>query len=515
MRYLPRNRIEGFWNNLESLIQESLWDRDILFSGDGNLKRLSDLRVLPKNFEHDNEPLFPDTIDDIYLAAQYEESDIEILKELGLDNLSEAEMVERIERDVLDNPTTLLGGRYRKEDWHSSFAMLAADLLYNNADAWNRVAKLPIIPLKNGDWVSPNSFHRNRVYLPYLIDEEPVKIEIPDNLGLRKLHPESCKDSETSSFYAAIGISSCKQNLIIDKILEFHKNRAFNGRLRDAVAHLEILFWYYDTLPSGAVSRSIFVRDRSMTWIRASRSFFRSAELYSAEKLLEHTSPKDFSGFGFLHDDYMESKVQYSIKGDTTWKGFLESIGVRYYPDLFNRKSDPATLNPVLELVVRDNPGKFIPNLQAHWTESYVHQFGKLRDRLKEIPILCNNGEMEPLRKTLIPTHDLLTKSDELRLQSDLPFIKLPDDAVLKGEDKWKFLREFGVICEPDLNFYFMVLDVLGEVGTTQPSAQDLIETLKNAYTRVYLGIATISKFGDGAKLKVWPNNVRSGMKLT
>jgi hypothetical protein len=502
MRYLPTSPIEGFWETLYFLVQDCLLVKTVLMSREGNLKRSSDIRVLPPIFKHEEEPLFPDTADDVYLAAEYGESDVEILRNLDVIDLTEMEMVDRLERDVLYNPTTHLRGTYQDEYWHSSFATLAEHLMHDCA-AWKRVMKLPIIPLNNGDWVSPQSLDRSPVYLPYLIDDDSVKIQIPDNLGLRKLHPRSCTESEGSSFYAAIGISSCSKDLVIGKILESHKRRALKGTLRDAVAHLEILFWYCDSLSFLEFSWNepqLWASDRNNSWQLTSTLFFRSEEPYHADKLLENTSPEEFSGFGFLADVYMKSNVQYSLRGQMTWKGFLERIGVRYYPNLVKGR---FALNPVLTLVARDNPGKFVANLQAHWTESYAMDARRLKDTLKETLILCRNGQRMPLKKTLLPTCDLLTKSDGLGVQSSLPFMKLPDDTLVKGEEEWKFLRVFDAICEPDLNFYFTVLETLSRIDKTQLLDEGPGGEIKRVYTTIYKDIARISKLGDDEKLKV------------
>jgi hypothetical protein len=472
-------------------------------SREGNLKRSSDIRVLPPIFKHEEEPLFPDTADDVYLAAEYGESDIEILRNLDVIDLTEMEMVDRLERDVLYSPTTHLRGRYQNDDWHSSFATLAEHLMHDHP-AWKRVIKLPIIPLNNGVWVSPQSFDRNPVYLPYVIDEDSVKIQIPDNLGLCKLHPRSCTESEGSSFYAAIGISSCSKDLVIGKILEFHKREPLKSTSRDAVAHLEILFWYSDTLLFPEFSwneQQLWAADRNNNWQLTSTLFFRSDEPYHADKLLENTSPKDFSGFGFLADIYMQSNVQDSLRGQRTWSGFLECIGVRYYPNLVKGR---VALNPVLTLVARDNPGKFVANLQAHWTESYAMDARRVKETLKETLILCRNGQRMPLKKTLLPTYDLLTKSDGLGVQSALPFMKLPDDSLVKGgEEEWKFLRVFDAICQPDLNFYFRVLETLSRIHKTQLLDKGREGITKRVYATIYRGIVGISKLGDEEKLKV------------
>ncbi|KAL9617651.1 MAG: hypothetical protein Q9160_007568 [Pyrenula sp. 1 TL-2023] len=205
MEYLPRMPIAGFWQSLYKGIQNSLSNANILESMQGDYKIPSALRILPSIFEHDESPLFPDNADDIYISNEYDESHLEILRELGLRDITIGEMLIRLQEDINGNQQSYLRGTYQDDDWHTAFMTLLDDLLQDR-NAKNTLWKLPIVPLSTSEWVAPQTFG-NPVYLPYVIHEESVQIQIPENLGLRKLHPSACAVSERASVYARLGIS--------------------------------------------------------------------------------------------------------------------------------------------------------------------------------------------------------------------------------------------------------------------------------------------------------------------
>ena len=363
MRYLPTSQIEAFWEPLYSEIKELLAHCKILRSMKGRPLRLpSKLRILPMEFLHDNEPLFQDLENDIYLSKAYTNADIEMLKDLGLDTMSWDEMLDRLEAD-LRSPRSRMRKTELGNKWHTAVTGLLEEALLkdNGLQLKERLLDLEILPLQSGDWTSPSTIEpQNPIYFPHL-DENLVSLLIPQDLGLRALHPMACGLPERRDVYTSLGIIDCQDKLLIDKILNVH-GPTFSGSWANIVSHLEILFWFGKE-PLGTQRRYLRALNEDGRLRRSSRLFFRSEEDCHTEKLLQFSNIKHVSECGFLHNDYMTSKVKGEFRNQKTWKGWLESVaGVRYYPHL-NDKLNRSALSPVLEAVLQDNPSRFVPTL--------------------------------------------------------------------------------------------------------------------------------------------------------
>lgn len=496
--------IAGFWQSLYNGIKNALSNAEILGSMQFNLKTPSALRILPSVFRYDEKPLFPDNADDIYISDDYDESHLEILRELGLRDITMGEMLTRLKEDVNGNSQSNLRGTYQDDDWHTAF-MMFLDSLLQDKNAKSTLWKLPIIPLITSEWVAPQTLSANPVYLPHIIYEESIQVQIPGNLGLRRLHPSACAVSERASVYANLGIGGCNPNTVLKKIFEYSEGPRKEGSIADVVAHLEILFWHGPYQPSFGLPRDVPSQlwgiDDERNWRLTSNLFFRSEKPYDAEKLLERSAVADIgsNGFGFLHSLYMTSQVRQTMRNERTWKQYLEECcSVRSYPTLVWAEAAKISINPTLTLVERNNPDKFVANLREHWQSSYKWEnWRSILDRLKKTLIPCRNGTKKHLMATVLPTDSLLTQSRALGVESSMPFIKLPDDQVTGGADSWKFLTEFGVICDTNLEFYLSVLEVLAATHQADPQ-------IERTCSKVYERISRTFKFEDEALLEVW-----------
>jgi hypothetical protein len=489
MHYLPKSHIEGFWEPLRRDIADQLTNLEILVSRMGTLRLLSDARFLPSWYLHDGEPLLPDTHDK-YLSTSYLEADITILMGLGLKKLNAKEMVARLKWSLRQGVTLSVLNKPLNDDWHTTFTNFIGKLLSKEAIK-NEIMQLTIIPLSDGRWVSSASMTYSKVYLPYLVEEDSVKIQLPNNLGLNKLHTTAASVGERISLYAKLGICQCIHEVVISKIFDAHRNSC-QGTLDDFVTHFEILFWFGKPSSTGFGSSLLAVSDKVMQH-RAPTLFFPSDEEYHAQRLLARSPPEDFKGFGFLHPMYMNSSVRNVIRYQNDWKSWLQARGISYYPPLTEGLLFSASLSPALKLVARDNADVFVANLEAHWTE-YRSSAIWITDQVCDLPVPCCDGTKKPLKSTFLPSQQVIAKSRDLEVE--LPFLKLPDQSFAGDSDKWSFLEKFGVICKVDSRFYLAVLRLLR--AANRPSPSQMLTCSK-----IYAGIAECSKIGDAPTLLV------------
>lgn len=89
--------MNGFWQPLPSLIRQYLLTQKLFYSRAGTLHKSSGLRILIREFVHDEEPLLPESSQLWrFLSAKYSNSYISILKSLGVEVLSFSEALELI-----------------------------------------------------------------------------------------------------------------------------------------------------------------------------------------------------------------------------------------------------------------------------------------------------------------------------------------------------------------------------------------------------------------------------------
>ncbi|KAL2441686.1 hypothetical protein ABEF95_016087 [Exophiala dermatitidis] len=388
MRYIPQRPMQGFWEYLWVEIQNELVNRGtpILRSRRGELHSIEHMATIPDWFIHDNEPIVADTDEDIYLSDGYESSDVGILEDFGVAPISATEILERIKLGLSQGAEAPIYHIPLDDSWHTAFAALLQRLL-GERSIKKDVERLRIIPLDDNRWVSPMSLHVDAVYLPYLVDEDSVSIEVPDGLGFKKLHETAAADGERAGFYTSLGITSCPPDAVTARILEMHQLRKRRGTLSTFKMDLEILFWFGEQPSPSTQSqiRMILVSNENEA-LRGPFLFFPSDDTYHAEKLLAATAKEDLQkcGYGILDKQYLKSQVSNHFRHGLDWISYLQRWGVRYFPDLVQQVSAGWKLHPLMELIARDNSDSFVANLKAHWSD-YRVDASRIKNDLKNV----------------------------------------------------------------------------------------------------------------------------------
>lgn len=498
MRYLPIGPMAGFWEGLFRMIQIELESENIVETQRNELKRGKDVRILPSWFLHDKEPLLPDNDDDIYLSPNYQKRDIKILKKLGLKKMTVGKMLTRLQ-DSLGEKSPPIHKRPLDDPWHTSFVTFLGRLLQHDA-ANQDVQLLEIIPLNDGTWVSPESMEVSAVCFPYLVDEGSVKIELPEGLGLRKLHPAACVDGEHEAFYESLGVNECSPDDAIAEILHAHRTDQRKGTVEDFVRDSEILFWYWNPTLSNRLGATphLDLRFRGSGNRRGgpgSTLYFPSDREYDAQQLLAATPPADFDNFAFLHPMYMESQVRNRIRHELNWLSWLRKCGVSHYAPLAKWTGQKWKLSAAMKLIARDNSARFVANLKEH-SSDYQVRFSSVSQELGGVLVPCQDGLGRPLSRTILPTQQLVEKGRQLGVGHNLPFLQLPapfDEQPLTLGD-WSFLGDFGVICELNATFFLEALRLLKTSTDMDLTAFCLM---------AYAGIVECTKHAEATALQV------------
>jgi hypothetical protein len=241
MRFLPRDCFDGFWRMLGPKVKELLTASPILRPyGDCLLKMISQLKVIPEEFKDKAEkPLFDESSEIIYLAPEYEPSDINFLRPFGLANLTAEDVISIVKKDV-SSPTSRLKLTI-DNDWHIRVSKFLVN--FSRGKCIRHLRNIPLIPLEGAEW---SSTIPDPIFFPQTDD-----INIPTDLGLRLVKREAINGGAArrmlfSKLGVTYALSSHVRSLIFRKY-NMPETRA-TVNLDSSVAHLRYLYWTHRPL---------------------------------------------------------------------------------------------------------------------------------------------------------------------------------------------------------------------------------------------------------------------------
>lgn len=494
MRFLPPPDILGFFSDLHNLIRRLLSKTKLIETRKAaRLAKISELRIVPDDFLHDGSPLFEDLEDkDVYIATEYEKKDYSKLQMLGLKELSEAEILVRVNESQLQ-------GTSLDDDWHTSFINFAEGFK-EDEDAWSYLGYCKTIPVMRGkqlSWVSESSLSKTPVYLPYAVGEDSVHILIPGDLNLSILHPIAYAVGDRLAFYQNLGISDCDDSVIVGAIIRRHKKEK-NISFTNIVAHLEILFWF-NVESSRLVQGKVRAINVAGNLSSPALLYLRSESPFSAEKLLRHTEQSKVNEW-LIRPQFQRSPVKSYIRNGRTWKRWLtECLGIREFPQLQD-PFDADKLDAIVYQIAEDNPTELLSLLRERWQVEYAtvcQENPQIQSEIAKLKFFVRSGaSQEVLATTYLPTEDIIDAASECGVSDRVPFLQLLPRDENKSQfsiDEWSFLENFGVTCHVDLNLF---LGLLSNVRNAEIEATPVM--LKELYAK----IGDFAKRGDESVVK-------------
>lgn len=453
VRFMPTRSAELFWDGFHEDIQAELSKHLVLRTRIGIMRGPGSVRILPSRMLFDHKPILPDLVfDPVYLAPEYEHRDVQKLEVLGVRTLDSEQILARLQRDLQSSDAQI----YKKSldnDWHTALTNLLGYLI--DEKHGEKISKLKIIPLTTSKWVQPELASGDPIYLPRAVDEPQFKVDIPDNLGLQRLHPTSCAVAERLSFYKRLGVSHCREKTLLQKILHAQADET-EGPVEDYVAQFQLLFWFGQHFHGSSFSLRAY--SEAGLVVASTRLFLRTNTEYEALDLLGGDPTSIPPDYGFLHESYTSVPAEsIPMRHGQTWASWLaECAGIRSYPSLLDGSNQ---LHPILQLTAMADSAKFLGCLHKYWEGSYrLEGVSCIETNLKNQLVTCMNGTTRLLHTTILPTATSMQRSGTLGLESALPFLKLPEEVDLNGEDSWRFLQRFGVTNEVNLSYHFQEL---------------------------------------------------------
>ena len=500
MRFLPVGQIEGFWEPLGQLIKDFLATEPILYNRLQEPCAVGQVRLVPEMYKHEKQPLFePPMQPHHFLHNDYDKSDAQSLKYIGLKTLSATEMVNLIALDLsANNPR--LHQLALSDQWHESFLLLVEWLLEQAPPVLNTLRKLKIVPIKNGlsvEWWAPSD--SRCFFFSTIVDDgqagDRVKIEMPTDIGFAVVNCAATGNANRRRVYRALGATQCSSARICKAIINVQDN-GLTKQATDLLAYFELLFWFTHEI-SLTTRAKLNARPLEGGYDNSSQLFLQSDREHDAAQLLLVDANQQYRCH-FLDKMYQESSVSSRSRGGRTWEQWLQQVaGVRNFPPL----EDPqkrGTLHWMIRTIQEDFPSKLVPMLQAHWGEEYATSCrynSPLKTSLQKCSVLCRNGKKMLLQETWFPSKTLLEHVRYYGAEDALPVVSLPDSQDGCELSEWACLTELGVNHELRLPFFRQIVKAVAHRKATKPAHAVM--------AHLYANIAKFATLDDQKELQV------------
>jgi hypothetical protein len=470
-------RAIAFWSDLRRDILNDLKGRRILESRSPNLGLCSPLtiRFIPDSVRLDGEPLVEDAeTKHKHLSFSYDTEDGGLSPELsllGVEKMGESHFVEELRSIIQRQGTDFL--KCKSDAWHSK---VAATL--QRVSAPQRLSGIPLIPLRDGEWVSSSAEH-------LFLDAESSNLTVPNGIDIRLVDPEACKDHTRRTFFQWLGIGSCSQEKVCQMIIELHQNTTDLNRPREATIKDFVSDAVYLFNTPQFVRRNL----SKVLWLLDSKGLpCRGSHLYidhsAVSPAMSTYANNPESGVRLLHPVYISrAKAEGQETAFVLW--LLFRLELSTFPELVRDRQ----LTKEFQFFSTNAADKLLVYLRDNWLH-YDQQFQiplltaappkyatTLAKALRMMLVTCTNGLSYPLEETVLPLNDLKAVASLLPiLEVDMPY-----------DMRWLNFKTLGVTTEKTLDLYVRQLKAMTRpdvFGTRPLKKSDVREIYKELAAR-------------------------------
>ena len=459
MRYLSTSHIpDDIWGRLQRRLVDTLKHRRAFVSLDEEEYSPRYLRIVPTSLrDHSGEPLLPNcTCADHscrYLSEIYDRDlDLPILQHIGVETLSIQEFINRVECDLKDDESRMRTTPVESA-WHTKIAKVLTKAM-DVPENWNRISRLPLIPLTKGTWVRPLNAS---IFFPTCRGTD-----IPSDLPLNLVDPQTLENQARETLFKRLGISECHPERIFPLIEQACKSN--NWTLAAAVQHLKFVFWNHDELPPQDISIMAVSMDNVKFWPRTPSAGWiyrpNATGPYCAATVIGHPIPEELrSNMHFLHPQYYEVLSSCERRRDKTGTEWLQNfLRIKTAPQL-QRRDDLRKVSSEVQYIARRKPHLLLGVLKQQWSNirnaaDWQKEFAELNVR---IPVLRSEIN-RPLQSTYLPLPKLRSIVARLDLENDFGFVKELEEMCDYEAIGWNFISHFGVGVEEDFTFWVLML---------------------------------------------------------
>ena len=478
MRYLPLENSypwDGLWKDLISSIKSKLEDLAVFRSLERSTCRtIKDLfyREPVFNDQH-GAPLFADLRSEVYLSDSYAPSDIEILKNFGLERLTFDKIIAMVRRDLRAGPEhSRIKGLNTDDVWHTrAYKALNIAWEYWRFSSIQSLKQLNIIPLQDGSWVSSDS---GDIFYPKYGD-----VVVPKGLGMRLVDPTATRNEARCAFFNSLGVHRIDALIVSnirERILRQPTGPPMTVNLQSSVERMRFLFLTQLLHPEeeGDLSDRFMVYNHLdvAMYPNVADLYISNDDPYGAELFLRQKGRQ----VNCVNLRYFEEIPSVAPDSNRTLHQWMhQHLGIRQHLRLVS--SDRISLSVECLDTARTRAAEFLGYLGHLWPfeGDIVLTTAPLLTALKRTPVLCMNGVRERLCNTYLPLQPLLDVHRRFLGDEYFPFIQ---SSELSGQDQvphlWSFLvRNLGVGYQDNVRFRLQLMRFLKE-------ANDDTETLDN-----------------------------------
>jgi hypothetical protein len=483
LKYVPALLTSGFEHPLFSLIRDQIQHAVIFETWQSrSLSVPLKVKIVPAAYIHENEPILPDLNQEIYLAPEYGSSAYELLRIIGVQTMTQDDLVQRLVHD-LDSFSSKLRATAAADPWHSTLSRAISTILDrpDNLSLRINLRLLKLIQLRKTtgqgldltqpvtDWVSAVNVEHHAVYFPEnaitagsgdVIDR--TAISVPYGLAIRVVEPETVIQVQRRQLLAKLGVAECPPTTVVRAIHDCHEQwlkRPVGISTRTSVSHLQYLFWLRSSMSSITQPLLMPLESNRATSITLPH-FLKSEARYDTWSMLKNLPLAERKGLAhFVNDIVMRAESDAVRRNGRSWTQWLEEIALA-------QRRPPLTsggaggfgngLSSVMLHVLEHQNEQFLPLLQAHWSAEY-HKY-PVKAILGQSKVTCIDTATTPVLRTYLPTKILKDEADRVGLLRHIPFVKLPDLIESADDVKWSFLSDLGVASRLDLDFYLDLL---------------------------------------------------------
>jgi hypothetical protein len=491
MAYLPSltgsPADDPFWGIFVKELRDSIVDVDVVVprAQPFPLRPIRQLRRLSDSMldRHGN-PLFDDLtgLDATDISRDYDNSDLDILQEFGLEMIHWNNIIPRVEAD-LRSTSSRMRALETDDDWHSRVSRLFIRPLISTANSLiTRVKALTLVPLCNGAWVDTAN---HTVQFPTTVEG----FAIPRGLGLHVIDPQAASRSSRRGLFLALGAEVPSAGNIRALILRRigQQGQVISVDKDTSIAFLRFLYLTHPGDAPANAYNQVKLLDTAMEFCAPFRD-----DMYLRDDTSSYGPAKLGLAVKYLHPDYLH--VPPVRSGDNavarqSWRQWLrQSMGVRKRLRLACRDgTGQLSLTREVQYVAEHLPAKFLGLLHSLWPHegAQVRSNAGLIQKLRMISVLCDGEKKACLGGTILPLPHLKLLAARFMDHGEVPpFLKLETTLVDGNLGEWEFLKRLGVISNDKVTFHLTMVKTIAE--STEADRVQRPSRLLDLYTAIY-----------------------------
>lgn len=451
LQYLPIKRSHSsFFENFRTQLLQSLGQKRILVSRSGKLEIPSKMFFIPERFldEYEVPITLNDRTKDQYVSGNYKLDLLESIKALGVKEMTDQDFVGHLGA-MIRNDIRVLQTK-RKTGWNSA---LSRALMLVSKEVQTQWSALPIIPLRDGRWVSAT---QGNIFFPANDDS----VAIPDGIDIMVVDQDAASDGRQRTLFLSLGVRNFTTNEISKVIVDTHNNPKVSPSSFTPAQLISHARFLYQANWTNTASSHLWFATADGVREKGSSVYLQSDNPHSASNFLaSHRGAFKFADQGYFSD----FQAGLSQEKWITW--LCNELDTAVFPRLIRQKSpDEHVIHDDFRYIVQNiHSASYLTHLKNNW--NFYFQFFDIREAgvllklkrsrekvhkyLKEILVQCQGHSKQHLRDTFLPIPDLVKEA-----RGCASFLNIPDT----DDDRWLEFKIFDVGTTRDLKFYLCCL---------------------------------------------------------